>query len=131
MNRLMMVAIGSLPIVALSCLPKPASAEAVPQNAFSRAPIVIADRDNNDWRNNDRWDNDRRDNDRRDNDWRNNNRRDNDRRDYDWRNNNRRDNDWRDNNRRDYQRRVWIPGHWERGFLGIGRKWVAGHYAYR
>ncbi|MBW4471705.1 MAG: hypothetical protein KME45_15035 [Stenomitos rutilans HA7619-LM2] len=123
MNRLMLAAIGAFPIVALSCLPKPASAETVPQTAFSRAPIVIADRDNNDWRNNDRRDNDRRDNDRRDNDWRNNHR------DNDWRNN-RRDYDWR-NNRRDYQRRVWIPGHWERGFLGIGRKWVAGHYEYR
>ena len=30
--------------------------------------------------------------------------------------------------RRDAPRRVWIPGHWESGFLGIGRKWVEGHW---
>jgi len=33
--------------------------------------------------------------------------------------------------RRDSERRVWIPGHWEPGFLGIGRKWVAGHWETR
>ena len=133
MNRYVIAAIGMLPIVTLSALPKPASAETVPQRSLSSASVVIiADRDDNDWRN------DRRDNDRRDNNWRNNDHRDNDRRDNDWRNNrrdndwrnNRRDNDWR-NDRRDNQRRVWIPGHWESGFLGIGRKWVAGHYENR
>ena len=77
MNRFMIAAIGALPIVTFSLLPKPASAEAVPQRSFARAPIVVADRDDNDrrdndWRNNDRRDNDRRDNQRRDNDWRNN-----------------------------------------------------------
>lgn len=30
--------------------------------------------------------------------------------------------------RRDTSRRVWIPGHYEPGFLGIGRKWVEGHW---
>ena len=30
--------------------------------------------------------------------------------------------------RRNAPRRVWIPGHWESGFLGIGRKWVEGHW---
>ncbi|XGV98720.1 MAG: hypothetical protein ACAF41_07220 [Leptolyngbya sp. BL-A-14] len=122
MNRFAIATIGMLPIVTLSALPKPASAATVPQQSLSRASVVIlADRDDNDWRN-DRRDNDWR-NDRRDNDWRR------DRRDNDWRND-RRDNDWR-RDRRDYQRRVWIPGHWERGFLGIGRKWVAGHYESR
>jgi hypothetical protein len=24
-----------------------------------------------------------------------------------------------------------VPGHWESGFLGIGRKWVAGHWENR
>ena len=33
--------------------------------------------------------------------------------------------------RRDAHRRVWIPGHWESGFLGIGRKWVEGHWQNR
>lgn len=28
-------------------------------------------------------------------------------------------------------RRVWIPGHYERGFLGIGRRWVEGHWETR
>lgn len=33
--------------------------------------------------------------------------------------------------RRVEPRRVWIPGHWEPGFLGIGRKWVEGHWENR
>jgi hypothetical protein len=33
--------------------------------------------------------------------------------------------------RRDAHRRVWIPGHWESGFLGIGRKWVEGRWENR
>ncbi len=33
--------------------------------------------------------------------------------------------------RRDQARRVWIPGHYEPGFLGIGRKWVEGHWENR
>lgn len=33
--------------------------------------------------------------------------------------------------RREMTRRVWIPGHYESGFLGIGRKWVAGHWEER
>lgn len=119
MKRFIIAAIGALPIVTLSVLPQSASAEAVPPRTIAHNPIIIVDRDDNnqrdrDWRNNDH---------RRDNDWRNN------QRDNDWRND-RRDNDWR-HNRRDNQRRVWIPGHWERGFLGIGRKWVAGHYETR
>lgn len=50
----------------------------------------------------------------------------NDRRDR-W--DNRRDND-RDNDRRYEVRRVWVPGHWESGFLGIGRRWVEGRWEY-
>lgn len=37
----------------------------------------------------------------------------------------------RDEIHRDASRRVWIPGHWESGFLGIGRKWVEGHWEFR
>lgn len=33
--------------------------------------------------------------------------------------------------RRDEARRVWIPGHYESGFLGIGRHWVEGHWENR
>ena len=29
------------------------------------------------------------------------------------------------------EQRVWVPGHWEHGFLGIGRKWVGGHWEKR
>jgi len=28
-------------------------------------------------------------------------------------------------------RRVWVDGHWDNGFLGIGRKWVPGHWEQR
>jgi hypothetical protein len=35
------------------------------------------------------------------------------------------------NNIRQNQRRVWIPGHYKPGFLGIGRKWVEGYWEYR
>lgn len=123
MRRMMMVAIGSIPIVAFSLLPKPAAAETVLQRPFL-SPTVLAERP---------YVNDRRDNNDRRDDWRNrnsdqfNNRRDNKGR-YDDRQ--RYDSNGRDGNRRDNQRRVWIPGHWERGFLGIGRHWVAGHYDY-
>ena len=37
----------------------------------------------------------------------------------------------RQDTRRDVSNRVWVPGHWEPGFLGIGRKWVEGHWAQR
>ena len=39
--------------------------------------------------------------------------------------------DIRQDLRRNQVRRVWIPGHWEPGFLGIGRKWVEGHWEER
>ncbi len=54
-----------------------------------------------------------------------------DRRDFDQRTRARREEFRRNEFRRDEHRRVWIPGHWESGFLGIGRKWVAGHWETR
>ncbi len=119
MNRFLAVAIGALPIVTLSLLPQLASAEAVPQKALSSAPVMLADRYDDANQRRDDW----RDNNQRRDDWR-----DNNQRRYDHQ---RCDHDWRYSNRRDSQRQVWIPGHWERGFLGIGRKWVAGHYEKR
>jgi hypothetical protein len=116
----MLAAIGILPIVALASLPKPASAGVVIRESNVRYPVVVIDRpDYSDRRGYDNRNDDRRDynNDRRNN--------------AGWRDNDNRNNDWRDNRRWNNQRRVWIPGHWERGFLGIGRKWVAGRYEYR
>ena len=46
----------------------------------------------------------------------------------------RRDEVRRDEFRRDEFRhadRVWIPGHYERGFLGLVRRWVEGHWEVR
>ncbi len=160
MQRTMVAALGTLPIAALSLLPKSAVAEPVWQpvpaaSAVAQPSLTTVDwRDNDrgnntndrDWRTNTTNTNDRdwrnsntntrdrdwrdRDSDRRDRDWRD---RDSDRRDRDWRNDrrydsDRRSNDWRNSNQQNSRNRVWIPGHWERGFLGIGRKWVAGHY---
>ncbi|PSB26819.1 hypothetical protein C7B82_18365 [Stenomitos frigidus ULC18] len=110
----MAAAIGLLPIIAVSLLPQVASAQAA-LRAATVSPWTIADRYDND---------DRRDHDDHRDGWRNRNI------DYQ-RANDRRDNDRWNNNRRDQQRRVWIPGHWESGFLGIGRKWVEGHYENR
>ena len=156
MKRLMVAAIGFLPIVAVTCLPQIASAQAVLRES-AVAPWSIADRryDNeqrDDWRNrnteqrvNDDRANTDRANDHRYNDDRANHNRVNNR-DHRDRANDRRYNDdsantdrryerdgaYRyDGDRRDQQRRIWIPSHWESGFLGIGRRWVEGHYENR
>ncbi len=115
-----------LPIGMLTLLPKTALAVEKISSHNANQAILIADRDHDSW-DNDRWDNDHRDHDRRDDRWDNNRRYDNR-----WDNNRRSDN-WR--NDRYYEqygnRRVWIPAHWEPGFLGIGRRWVEGHWEYR
>ena len=134
MKRMMVAAIGLLPIAAVSLLPQAASAQVVLRGSIVTPWSVAVDQ---------QYDNDRRDGwrdrdlDRRD-DWRD---RDLDRRDNDNRHNGDRYNGdrrdgrdgsyRRDADRREQQRRVWIPGHWEPGFLGLGRKWVEGHYAQR
>ena len=148
MQRTMVAALGTLPIAALSLLPKSAVAEPVWQPVPAASAVAQPSLTTVDWRDNDRGNNT---NDRdwrtnttntNDRDWRNSNTntrdrdwrdRDSDRRDRDWRNDrrydsDRRSNDWRNSNQQNSRNRVWIPGHWERGFLGIGRKWVAGHY---
>ena len=93
---------------------------------LSSAPLAVADRYDNqdqrrDLRNEDqhRYDTERRDRDNNQDqrrDWRND-----DQHRYDTE---RRDRD----NRREEHNRNWIPGHWDNGFLGIGRHWVPGHY---
>ena len=40
---------------------------------------------------------------------------------------NRRPDDRRDARRPEF-RRVWVQGHYQPGFLGIGRRWVPGHW---
>ena len=139
MKRMMVAAIGVLPIVAVSLLPHAASAQAVWQGSVTPRSVAVDqqyDHDRrDDWRNrnNDqRDDRDQRDQgrnrnlNRRDNDDRYRGDRDNGDRRYE------RDGSYnRDADRREQPRRVWISGHWESGFLGIGRKWVEGHYAYR
>lgn len=127
MKREIATAMLVLPIGMITLLPKSALAmnkKFTPSLNQTNQTILVADRDDDD-----RWDNNRR----YDNRWDNNRR-------YDDRwDNNHRDNRWDNNRRYDngryYQqygnRRVWIPGHWEAGFLGIGRRWVAGHWEYR
>jgi hypothetical protein len=80
----------------------------------------------------DEWEQKRRDEERRERDRRDEWRRERDRRDEYCRDN-RRDDDCRDNwqgDRRE-RRRVWVPGHYESGLLGIGRRWVEGRWEYR
>ena len=115
MRRMMVAVIGALPIVAFSLLPKPARRREVLQRPFPSPAVIIADEPD---------DNNRRDNDNR--------------------NRNRRNRDWRTATT-DVIRMVTgtivaamtqtgamttiattivepvIPGHWESGFLGIGR----------
>jgi hypothetical protein len=122
MKREIATAMLMLPIGMITLLPKSALATERSFSSERSQVIIVADQDNN-RRYDDRWDNNRRYDDRWDNNRRYDNRWDNNRRSDNWRNN------------QYYEqygnRRVWIPGHWERGFLGIGRRWVEGHWEYR
>lgn len=108
------------------------------------------ERRDRDRRNEDRWDRDRRNQERRDRERREEweqKRREEERRERERREEWRRDRDrgddycrdnWRDDDCRDNwrgdrreRRRVWVPGHYESGFLGIGRRWVEGRWEYR
>ena len=112
MNRQIAVALLALPLSALpigaaTLLSQPATAaESRLPVAVRQAPTVVAQR----------YDNNGRD-------------QNNDRREEARREEARREEARREEARRD--RRVWIPGHWESGFLGIGRKWVEGHWETR
>ncbi len=112
MRREIATAMLVLPIGMTTLLPKSALATERSYYPERNQVIIVTDRDN-DHRYDDRWDNNRR----YDNRW----------------DNNRRNDNWR--NDQYYQqygnRRVWIPAHWEPGFLGIGRRWVEGHWEYR
>ncbi len=109
MNRKIVIALLALPI---SVAPLVAKSAFAADAAFSSntKPIVVAQRYD------DRWDNDRREEARRAEARRAEVRREEAR---------------REEARRESSRRVWIPAHWESGFLGIGRKWVAGHWETR
>lgn len=141
MKREIATAMLLLPIGMTTLLPKSALAiekRFTPNLNQTNQPVLVADRDDDDhWDNNrrydDRWDNNRRYDGRWDNNHRDNDRWDNNHHYNDRWDNNHRDN-WQNNNRYYNQygsRKVWIPGHWESGFLGIGRKWVEGHWDYR
>jgi len=120
MNRkiavmLLALPLGTLPIGAIASLAQSATAAEITSPAGVRqAPVVLAQR----------FDNDQRD--------RNQN---NDQRDRNQNNDRReaaqREAAQREAARRNAPRRVWVPGHWESGFLGIGRKWVEGHWENR
>ncbi|BAU11934.1 hypothetical protein LEP3755_24580 [Leptolyngbya sp. NIES-3755] len=112
MNYKLVVAIAiALPVTLSSLLTKSVSAEPRPTANLSS---IVAQRNDNDLR---RQPNDRRDNIRQED-----LRREQIRREEAQRNQDR---------RREVTRRVWIPGHYEPGFLGIGRKWVEGHWEQR
>lgn len=112
MNRKITVALFALPVGAIALLVKPASAaEVAVSSGVSQRPVLVAQQYNN-------------------------GRRDYDQRDYDQREAARREEARREAMQREAARhqvskRVWIPGHWESGFLGIGRKWVEGHWEER
>lgn len=115
MNRQIAIAIVAFPVAIMSVLAKSASAIELPfVSEVSRASVVVAQQYND-------YDG------RRD---RNSEavRREEARREEGRREEARREEARREEGRRDAPRRVWIPGHWEPGFLGIGRKWVEGHW---
>ncbi len=112
MNRKLVIALFAVPIGLSSFLAKPASAGLV---VHANDQFAV-----------DRQYDGRSNNDPRDYDQR--TRRDAIRRDEVRRTDFRRD---RQNDFRRNDRRVWIPGHYEPGFLGIGRHWVEGHWENR
>ena len=124
MKRLIVIALLALPMGAFCSLAKPASAAVPFSPALSQGTVVAQRYD-------DHYDADRRDHrqdDRRDDhqddrrEYRQDDHQD-DRREY------RRDDrsEYRRDDRRD-EHRVWIPRHWQSGFLGIGGHWVEGHW---
>ncbi len=116
MNNKFAIVLFALPVGMISCFAKSASAaEGSFQPQGDHASVVVAQR----------YD-DRNTNDRRDDNQRNQLRQQELRR-----NELRREEIRREELRRNEARRVWIPGHWESGFLGIGRHWVEGHWENR
>jgi hypothetical protein len=104
MNLKLPVVLFVVPLGLLSILTKPAAAA---DRYSDRAPSISVDQHPNDRYHQTPRANDRQYNNRR----------------YDIRNHNIR----RDEHQLNY-RKVWIPGHYEPGFLGIGRYWVDGYW---
>jgi hypothetical protein len=126
MNRKITVALFALPVGAIALLIKPASAAEVTfSSEVSQTPVLVAQQYNG------RRDYDQRDYDQRDYDQRDYDQREAARREAVRRDEARREAIQREAARRQVSKRVWIPGHWESGFLGIGRKWVEGHWEER
>jgi hypothetical protein len=157
MNLKLAIAVFVLPLGMSSSFVKSVSATEIAHQPETQTSIVVAQRYPDQWNNDQRYDNqgngDRRDNNQRYNDRRNNDQRHNDqwnrdqqesirheesqqneirrdhiRQDQLRQGELRQDQDHWNQNRRDDQR-VWIPGHYESGFLGIGRRWVEGYWA--
>ncbi len=151
MNCKLAIAVCTVPFGMVVLLAKSASAAEVVYQPDT--PIVVVaqrydDRGNNNQRYDDQWNNNQRYDDRGNNNQRYDDRQNRDqqeaiRREEIRRNDIRHDQLHRDQlrqdefhqeqnrwsqNRRDDQR-VWIAGHYESGFLGIGRRWVDGYWA--
>ena len=128
MNTKLAIALFVLPVGMLSVFAKTASAAEEPSHSNAN-PVLVADR--YDDTNRDRRDDNQRDQLRRDQLRQAASRRDQLRQDELRRDQLRQAALRRDELRRNEARRVWIPGHWESGFLGIGRHWVEGHWENR
>ncbi|MBW4520333.1 MAG: hypothetical protein KME16_11610 [Scytolyngbya sp. HA4215-MV1] len=121
MNYKIAAAVWVIPMGLASSLARPVSAaESNFSPVVSQSPAVVAQR----------YD-DRRDRDPRNNDRGEATRRESAQREAAQREAARREQIRREQDRRQSNQRVWIPGHYEAGFLGIGRKWVAGHWEER
>lgn len=128
MNRKLAVAVFALPIGLSASLAKPASAGGTYQLDPAESNVVVQRYDDR-WNVDPRYDNQRVRNQRYD-DQRDRERREALRRE-ELRQERERELRLEQNRRDDFRRndrRVWIPGHYEPGFLGIGRRWVEGHW---
>jgi hypothetical protein len=111
MNYKILVAAIALPMSMTSLLIKPVSAANMPNFEAKQSANLVAQRYDP---RHDNWNNDR---DRRE--------------DYRQRLRERRQERRYFYNNRYYNNRVWIPGRYESGIFGIGRRWVPGHWEYR
>ena len=119
MNLKLTMAIVALPFGLFPILTKSVSAAEVINYRDTQPSVIIAQRNddhvNYGPRHGNRQENDRRDELRRQAIRQDQNRRENLRRDQD----------------RRFDREIWIPAHYESGFLGLGRRWVEGHWETR
>ncbi len=142
MNSKLAFALFALPMglsASIASGAKSASAAEVAYQPDGQTSVVVAQRYDDHW-NQDRRSDDARYHDRQEKFRRQEFRRNEERRHEELRRErNYQDRDYRDQNYRDqnYQNRdhqddrIWVPGHYQAGFLGFGRTWVEGHWQYR